>query len=109
MLLITAGCSVLLLPAFILSGAPLPHDLSTWALLLALVLSGQVAGQLLVTLALKKLSAAFSSLVLLLQPVIATVLSWSLLDEVLTATQLLGMTIIFLAIASSSLLPWKAK
>ncbi|WP_416770196.1 DMT family transporter [Pseudomonas sp. RHF3.3-3] len=105
MLLITASCSLLLFPTFILSGAPIPHDSSTWLLLLALVLCGQVVGQLLVTLALKKLSASFSSLVLLLQPVIATILSWSLLGEVLTAIQLSGMTIILLAITASSLLP----
>ncbi|QXI27273.1 DMT family transporter [Pseudomonas vanderleydeniana] len=103
MLLITTGCSLLLFPLFIMSGAPLPHELSTWALLLALALCGQVFGQLLVTLALKRLAASFSSLILLLQPVVATALSWSLLDEVLTTTQLSGMTIILLAITASSL------
>ncbi|WP_421667032.1 EamA family transporter [Pseudomonas fragi] len=69
----------------------------------ALVLCGQVFGQLLVTLSLKSLSASFSSIVLLLQPIIATVLSWLLLGEVLTSTELTGMTIVLLAIAASSL------
>ena len=103
MLYITAGCSLVLLPVFILSGAPLPATLKTWGLLLILVLCGQVFGQLLVTLSLKSLSASFSSIVLLLQPIIATVLSWLLLGEVLTSTELTGMTIVLLAIAASSL------
>ncbi|NWA29155.1 DMT family transporter [Pseudomonas gingeri] len=108
MLFITVGCSLLLFPVFILSGAPLPGDLSTWALLLALVLCGQVLGQLLVTRSLKGLSASFSSIVLLLQPVTATALSWSLLDETLTPLELAGMAIILAAIAASALLPPKS-
>lgn len=103
MLSITTGCSLILLPAFILSGAPWPSTLSTWGLLLTLVLCGQVFGQLLVAVSLKGLSASFSSIVLLLQPIIATVLSWSLLNETLTAVELTGMAIVLLAIFTSSL------
>ncbi|WP_248747771.1 DMT family transporter [Pseudomonas sp. MWU12-2037] len=107
MLFITVGCSFLLFPVFMHAGAPLPTDLPTWALLLALVLCGQVLGQLLVTLALKGLSASFSSIVLLLQPITATALSWSLLNETLTPLELTGMSIVLLAIATSSLAPGK--
>ncbi|MBV6752246.1 DMT family transporter [Pseudomonas chlororaphis] len=107
MLFVTIGCSLLLFPIFLQAGAPLPSDLPTWALLLALVLCGQVLGQLLVTLALKGLSASFSSIVLLLQPITATALSWSLLNETLTPLELTGMGIVLLAIATSSLGPNK--
>ncbi|WP_300730177.1 DMT family transporter [Pseudomonas sp.] len=103
MLYITLGCSLVLLPAFIFSGTPLPLSLSTWTLLLALVLCGQVFGQLLVTLSMKGLSASFSSIVLLLQPIIAAALSWALLGETLTLTELTGMAIVLSAILVSSL------
>lgn len=103
MLYITVGCSLMLLPAFALSGAPLPTEPRSWVLLFTLVLCGQVFGQLFVTLSLKGLSASFSSIVLLLQPIIASVLSWFLLDETLTVIELTGMTIVLLAILISSL------
>lgn len=103
MLAVTSGSAVLLSPLFFMAGSPVPTDATQWALLLCLVLCGQVFGQLLVTIGLKHLSAAFGSLVLLIQPIVAALISWLLLSEQLGMAQLLGMSLVLIAIMASSL------
>lgn len=103
MLPVTAGSAVLLSPLFFMAGSPIPTEITQWVLLICLVLCGQVFGQLLVTIGLKQLSAAFGSLVLLIQPIVAALVSWVFLGENLGTAQLLGMSLVLLAIMASSL------
>lgn len=61
-----------------------------WSVLLGLALISQVSGQSLIAYALAHLPAAFSSVGLLLQPVMATVFAWQILGERLEPWQALG-------------------
>jgi len=63
-----------------------------WLLLLAL--TSQVAGWLLIGFSLPRLPAAMTSLVLLLQPMVAVLLSAAALDERPSATQLMGCAVV---------------
>ncbi|NSX56840.1 DMT family transporter [Sulfitobacter sp. 1151] len=74
-------------------------------MLLVLVLIGQILGQGLTTIALKDLPPSLSSLVLLVQPIVAGCLSWYFLSETLNGMQLLGMFIVLVAIAGAAFLP----
>ena len=102
---VTAASAVLLAPLFVHAGAPVPAKPETWALLAVLVLVGQLAGQGLVAVALRDLPVSLSSLVLLLQPVAAAILSWALLGERLTSIQVAGMAVVLFAIGYASLKP----
>ncbi len=89
-----------LLPITMLSGEGLtPVTGRGWAVLIALALVSQVAGQGLITYALAHLAAAFSSVGLLLQPVIAAVLAWITLNEPVGIWQALGGAIVLGGIA----------
>jgi drug/metabolite transporter (DMT)-like permease len=105
MTVVTIVSTIFLLPLFASQGFPLPTTLETVALLLVLVLIGQILGQGLTTIALKELPASLSSLVLLVQPIIAGCLSWYFLSEALSAVQLIGMSMVLLAIAGAAFLP----
>jgi drug/metabolite transporter (DMT)-like permease len=72
---------------------------SSWQALLGLALVVQVLGQGLVTYALADLPATLSSVVLLLQPVIASFIAWHLFDESLALVQIIGMGIILTGIS----------
>jgi multidrug transporter EmrE-like cation transporter len=82
----------------LLAGAPVPSDPHTWLLIITLVLVGQVAGQGMVAIALKRLPVSSGSLVLLIQPAVAGVLSCWLLGENLSILQLIGIASILAAI-----------
>ncbi len=89
-----------LLPITLLSGEGLMALTGRgWAVLIALALISQVAGQGLITYALAHLPAAFSSVGLLLQPVIAALLAWLILNEPVGPLQALGGTIVLCGIA----------
>ncbi|MEK7245899.1 MAG: DMT family transporter, partial [Pseudomonadota bacterium] len=80
--------AVLLLPAALASGEQMiPGSAAGWVTLLALALVSQALGQGLITYALAHLPAAFSSVSLLLQPVLAALLAWALFGEALGAVQ----------------------
>ena len=96
-----ASC-IVLLPMTLLSGeALIPPSAAGWLDLLGLALISHVGGQGLITFALAQLPAAFSSVVLLLQPIEATFLAYLILDEPVAAVQALGgalaLTGIFIA------------
>lgn len=99
MLGVTIASTVLLLPLFIHAGLPVPTDFGTWLLLFGLVFIGQIAGQGLVTIALKDLPASLGSVILLVQPIVAAILSWLFLSEQLSAIQVGGIVLVLLAIA----------
>lgn len=108
MVVVTAGSAALLALLFVRAGAPVPTDVETWLLLAALVFVGQLAGQGLVAVALKELPVALGSLVLLLQPVAAGVLSWALLGEILAPVQIVGIAIVLFAIGYAGSRPREA-
>ncbi|HDZ53417.1 hypothetical protein LCGC14_0043620 [marine sediment metagenome] len=105
MTVVTVVSTIFLLPLFASQGFPIPTTFETVALLFVLVLIGQILGQGLTTIALKELPASLSSLVLLVQPIIAGCLSWYFLSEALSAVQLIGMSMVLLAIAGAAFLP----
>src|SRR5207302_1416011 len=83
--------AVFLFPAALASGEPmLPSSLPGWGTLLGLALVSHAAGQGLIAYALAHLRAAFSSVSLLFQPVMAALFAWVLLGEALVALQIAG-------------------
>jgi drug/metabolite transporter (DMT)-like permease len=87
----TLASAILLWLAALASGeAILPASAMGWLDLLALALVSQALGQGLITYALAHLPAAFSSVGLLLQPVLAALLAFALFGESLGAAQGLG-------------------
>lgn len=83
--------SIALLPIAQLSGESLlPASAAGWMVLIALALLSHFGGQGLITFALAKLPAAFTSVVLLVQPIAATIFAWLILGETLGVWQGLG-------------------
>jgi len=94
--LITA---VALLPAALFSGEQIfPVTTMGWIKLAGLALISQVAGQSLIAYAMAHLPATFSSVGLLLQPVMAAVLAWILLGETMVAVQIAGGIVVLIGI-----------
>ena len=91
-----------LFPLALLAGESLlATTLYGWGVLLALAWFSHAGGQSLIAYALAHLPAAFSSLTLLLQPVIAALLAWVLLAESLRPVQGLGAVTVVIAIAAA--------
>jgi drug/metabolite transporter (DMT)-like permease len=87
----TTITAVLLLPVALASGEQmLPVTAFGWLTLLGLALVSHAAGQGLIAYALAHLPAAFSSVSLLFQPVMAAVFAWALLGEALAPAQIAG-------------------
>jgi len=83
--------ALLLLPAALASGETFaPATAAGWATLLGLALVSHAAGQGLIAYALAHLPAAFSSVSLLFQPVMAALFAWLLLSEPLVPLQVAG-------------------
>ena len=76
----------------------LPVDMRGWLVLIALALVSHIGGQGLIAFALAHLPAAFSSVSLLLQPVLAALFAWLLLGELLGPSQALGGALVLLGI-----------
>jgi drug/metabolite transporter (DMT)-like permease len=76
----------------------MPLSRQGWQPLIGLALISQVAGQSLITYALAHLPAAFSSVGLLLQPVMATVFAWWILSEAVGFFQALGGGLVLIGI-----------
>ena len=82
---------VALLPVALVSGESLTAThLRGWLVLIALGLFSHALGQSLIAYALAHLPAAFSSVALLLQPAVAALLAWLLLDEAIGPWQAAG-------------------
>jgi len=95
--LVTAA---VLLPLALVSGDELfPHSMSGWAKLAGLALISQVAGQSLIAYAMAHLPATFSSVGLLLQPVMAALFAWILLGETLGSFEIAGGIVVLAGIA----------
>ncbi len=91
--------AIFLFPAALASGEVLlPHSLYGWAILLGLAWISHAGGQGLIAYALAHLPAAFSSVSLLLQPVMAALFAWVLLSEPVAPLQLAGGLVVLAGI-----------
>ena len=91
--------AVSLLPIAFISGEQfLPVTAAGWLKLFGLALIAQVAGQSLIAHAMADLPATFSSVGLLLQPVMAALFAWVLLGESLGALQIAGGILVLIGI-----------
>jgi drug/metabolite transporter (DMT)-like permease len=91
--------AALLFPVALATGERmLPASALGWWILLGLALVSHAAGQGLIAYALAHLPAAFSSVSLLFQPVMAALFAWGLLAEPLAARQVTGGLIVLLGI-----------
>lgn len=94
--LVTAAA---LLPAALASGEQiLPLTLMGWWKLIGLAVIAQVAGQSLIAYAMAHLPPTFSSVGLLLQPVMAAVFAWILLGEALGWLEIAGGIVVLIGI-----------
>lgn len=93
----SAACCLLPFTLFF-EPALMPATVSGWATVFGLAFICHAGGQALITYALAYLPAAFSSLTLLLQPVVAALLAWSLLGESLGVMQAIGGLIVLAGI-----------
>ena len=99
MAITTTITAVLLLPVALASGEQmLPVTALGWLTLVGLALVSHAAGQGLITYALAHLPAAFSSVSLLFQPVMAAVFAWLLLGEALAPAQIAGGIVVLVGI-----------
>ncbi len=84
--------------ALIVDSAIVPWTLAGWAIVLGLAWISHAGGQSLIAYALAWLPPAFSSLTLLIQPVVAALLAWILLKEPLSVLQIAGGLIVIAGI-----------
>jgi drug/metabolite transporter (DMT)-like permease len=95
----TTVTAVILLPvALASSDRMLPGTAIGWAKLAGPALISHAGGQGLIAYALAHLPASFSSVSLLLQPVMAAVFAWALLAEPLVALQMAGGIVVLFGI-----------
>jgi drug/metabolite transporter (DMT)-like permease len=95
----TTISAMVLLPIALATGEPmLAQSASGWWILVGLALVSHAAGQGLIAYALAHLPAAFSSVSLLFQPVMAALFAWLLLAEPLIAAQVAGGIVVLLGI-----------
>jgi drug/metabolite transporter (DMT)-like permease len=91
--------AIVLLPVALASGEQiLPHTMTGWVKLAGLALISQVAGQSLIAYAMAHLPPTFSSVGLLAQPVIAALLAWVLLGEILGSLEIAGGVVVLIGI-----------
>ncbi len=95
----SASAALSILPfALYFEGNILPQSLYGWAIVAGLAFISHAGGQVAITYALAYLPAAFSSLTLLLQPVVAAILAWWILAEAVTPLQVTGGIIVLIGI-----------
>jgi drug/metabolite transporter (DMT)-like permease len=75
-----------------------PWTLAGWATVIGLAWISHACGQSLIIYALAWLPVMFSSLTLLIQPVVAAILAWLLLNEPLSTAQIIGGAIVIFGI-----------
>ena len=76
----------------------LPQSAAGWMVLVGLALIPHIAGQSLIAYGFAHLPAAFSSVSLLLQPVLAAIYAWALLGEAVGPVQMLGALVVLTGI-----------
>ena len=99
MLWSTASAAVCILPvAFFFEGDMVPVTVYGWSMVFGLAFISHAGGQVAITYALAYLPPAFSSLTLLLQPVVAAILAWALLSEAIGTMQAVGGAVVLAGI-----------
>jgi len=95
----TTITAIVLFPVALATREPMiPHSAAGWWILVGLALVSHAAGQGLIAYALAHLPAAFSSVSLLFQPVMAAIFAWLLLAEPLAALQIAGGVVVLVGI-----------
>ncbi|MCY1224421.1 MULTISPECIES: DMT family transporter [Sinorhizobium/Ensifer group] len=95
----TASAAICMLPmAVVFEQSLFPVTAFGWAMLFGLAFVSHAGGQVAITYALAYLPPAFSSLTLLLQPVVAAILAWILLAEPVGLMQAIGGAIVLIGI-----------
>lgn len=95
----TSVAAVALLPySLVTADVFLPQSASGWLILAGLALIPHIAGQSLIAYGFAHLPAAFSSVSLLLQPVLAAIYAWALLGEAVGPAQMLGGLVVLAGI-----------
>jgi len=94
-----SACPALFVVALSSGETLLPTHAAGWTVLVALALVSQVGGQSLIAYAFAHLPASFSSVGLLLQPAVAALLAWIILQEPLGGLQIAGGFVILCGIA----------
>ena len=93
----TLSTAIFLFPVGLIESESLfPSSYQGWLVLLAYAFVSQSLAQGLITFGISRLSAHFSSLTLLIQPVAAAIYGWLLLSETLNLWQALGGLIVLL-------------
>lgn len=105
------SCLSLLIVAVLSGEVLMPVSLKGWLVVIALGVVSHLIGQTLIAFALGHLPASFSSLILLLQPVLAALLAWVVLEERLTLWQWIGGAVILsgIFVASQATAPSHSK
>ncbi|MBY5359328.1 DMT family transporter [Rhizobium leguminosarum] len=99
MLWSTASAAAFIFPVgFFYEGHMLPATVYGWSIVFGLAFVSHAGGQVAITYALAYLPPAFSSLTLLLQPVVAAILAWALLNEAIGTMQALGGAVVLAGI-----------
>ena len=83
---------------FTLSGELSRYSAPGWALILWIVVTATVIPYLLTVAAIRELSASTSSVIAMLEPIIAGVIAWWLLNEAFTNIQLIGCTAVLVGV-----------
>ncbi|MCC6657134.1 MAG: DMT family transporter, partial [Rhodocyclaceae bacterium] len=97
---VSTGIAALALLPYALATADvfLPQSASGWLVLIGLAIVPHIAGQSLIVYGFARLPAAFSSVSLLLQPVLATIYAWALLGEAVGPVQMAGGLVVLVGI-----------
>lgn len=99
MLSTTWVSSLFLLPLMVMTESQfVPNSSYAWMVLILLALLPQCLGQGLIAFGMAHLPAAYSSISLLVQPVAAALLAWSLLNEGMGPVQIVGAVVVLAAI-----------
>ena len=96
------SCLSLLLIAVLSRELLIPGSAKGWLAVIALGLVSHLAGQTLIAFALGHLPASISSIMLLLQPLLAALLAWVVLNERLTLGQWIGGAVVLAGIFVAS-------
>lgn len=90
-----AVAALLILAAALALGEPVwPATVRGWAVVLALALVSQCAGQGLIAWGLAHVAPSFGAVVLLLQPLVAVLVAWALFAEALGPAQMIGAAVV---------------
>ena len=92
------GTAILFIATLVTGETFLPGDWRGWLVLLGLAWFSHVGGQGLIAYALAFLPASFSSVMMLMQPVLAALFAWLLLSEAMTPLQAAGGALVVLGV-----------